>query len=362
MIVFFIFFLIFTLLCSLYIGRRLSRFGTVQRFIKPESFLYKHIALIPIAISLLLLIINMYAAFIIVLHLCLFWLICDAVGAIVRRIRRRDFERYYVGGAAILLSAVYLSVGWFCAHHVFETTYKIETDADLAGGSLRIVLITDSHLGATLDGEDFAKELERVQACEPDLVVITGDFVDDDSTREDMLVACRALGKLRTKMGVYFVFGNHDKGYFNSRDFSEFELRGALSAAGVKVMEDEVLPIDGSFCLIGRKDRSVRDRKTIAELASGLESKYTVVLDHQPNDYENEAVAGVDLVLSGHTHGGHIFPAGPIGLLMGANDKVYGHEKIDGTDFIVSSGISGWAIPFKTGAISEYVVIDITSK
>lgn len=69
-----------------------------------------------------------------------------------------------------------------------------------------------------------------------------------------------------------------------------------------------------------------------------------------------------DLVLSGHTHGGHIFPAGLIGLISGANDKVYGAEHIDNTDFVVTSGISGWAIPFKTGTISEYVVIDINQK
>jgi len=69
-----------------------------------------------------------------------------------------------------------------------------------------------------------------------------------------------------------------------------------------------------------------------------------------------------DLVLSGHTHGRHIFPAGLIGLISGANDKVYGAEHIDNTDFVVTSGISGWAIPFKTGTISEYVVIDINQK
>ena len=59
--------------------------------------------------------------------------------------------------------------------------------------------------------------------------------------------------------------------------------------------------------------------------------------------------------------GGHIFPAGPIGLWMGANDRFYGTETRGDTTFLVTSGISGWGIPFKTGCISEYVVIDITS-
>ena len=74
---------------------------------------------------------------------------------------------------------------------------------------------------------------------------------------------------------------------------------------------------------------------------------------------DSEAAAGADLVLSGHTHGGHVFPAGQIGMLMGANDCLYGTQRRGDTDFVVTSGISGWGIPFKTGAISEFVVIDI---
>ena len=98
----------------------------------------------------------------------------------------------------------------------------------------------------------------------------------------------------------------------------------------------------------------------MSELMKGLDkSKYTIVIDHQPNAYDEEADSGADLVLSGHTHGGHIFPAGQIGLLIGANDRVYGTEKRENTNFVVTSGISGWAIPFKTFTISEYVVIDI---
>jgi hypothetical protein len=70
----------------------------------------------------------------------------------------------------------------------------------------------------------------------------------------------------------------------------------------------------------------------------------------------------VDLVLSGHTHGGHLFPIGPISIRLGMNDLVYGTEKRGDVTFLVTSGISGWAIPFKTGTFSEYVVIDIAER
>ncbi len=86
------------------------------------------------------------------------------------------------------------------------------------------------------------------------------------------------------------------------------------------------------------------------------------MLDHQPNDYDNEAESGADLVLSGHTHGGQLFPLGLFGVLLGSNDKTYGIETRDNTTFIVNSGISDWAIKFKTGTKSEYGVITIKTK
>ena len=96
------------------------------------------------------------------------------------------------------------------------------------------------------------------------------------------------------------------------------------------------------------------------ELVKDLDtSKYIVVLDHEPNDYENESRTEADLVLSGHTHGGQFIPLGFIQEIIKVNDGIYGHEIINGTDFIVTSGISNWALHFKTGTKSEYVIIDI---
>ena len=303
--------------------------------------------------------VNLFTAVVVFLHLVLIWLLCELVGWILRRIRRTAPRRYWVGAAALILTCGVLAAGWCSAHFVRRTAYTIRTEKALTA-PVRVVEIADSHLGVTLGAERFARELERVRAEEPDLLVIVGDFVDDDTTAEEMRIACEALGTLKPRYGIFFVFGNHDKGYYQYRDFSSAELRSALAENGVTILEDGIGEPDCGLTVIGRQDRTARDRASAQKLTEALDrSRFLLMLDHQPNDYAAEAASGADLVLSGHTHGGHIWPAGLIGLALGSNDRVYGYEKRGDTEFIVTSGIAGWAIPIKTGTFSEYVVIDI---
>ena len=243
------------------------------------------------------------------------------------------------------------------------TEYYLTTAKDIGAESVRVVQVSDSHIGTTFDGEGFAEHMKSVQELKPDVVVITGDYVDDGTTKEDMIIASEALGRLETTWGVYYIDGNHDRGYFQTRDFSYEEMLEKLEAEGVIILKDDATLINDSFYIVGRADRTDLERADMETLTKDLDkSKYMLVLDHQPHDFDAQAAAKVDLVLCGHTHGGHIFPAGLIGLLMKANDRVYGTEVRGGTAFVVSSGISGWAIPIKTGTHSEYVVIDIIEK
>lgn len=310
----------------------------------------------------LLCLINVWAMAIGLLHLALFWFICFEVAAVVRKLRHAERKGCPEGVIAILMTAVYLCYGWYSAHHIVITHYDLESPTKLCeDGSLRIAEIADLHLGITLDGAEFSQQMSRIKSQEPDIIVVTGDFVDDDSNREDMLRACKALGDAKPALGTYFILGNHDPGYGNYRDFTVDELLSELEKNGVTVLTDETVMVNDRFYLTGRRDAYDGERASMEELCSGLDrSRYHIVLDHQPNDFAAEAEAKADLVLSGHTHGGHLLPAGYIGLLIGANDRVYGYEQRGRTNFIVSSGISGWAIPFKTGTVSEIVVIDIT--
>ena len=110
------------------------------------------------------------------LHLVVFWLIWDGGFWVVKQVRRRAFRRYYAGAVAILFTVGYLALGWYQANHVWQTNYAIQTDK--AVGNLRIALVADSHVGTTFDGNGFAEHLKEVEATEPYVVVVGGDFVD----------------------------------------------------------------------------------------------------------------------------------------------------------------------------------------
>lgn len=352
---------------AVYLVRGIHRFSAIQRLGEKHRLMSWIVSVLLLSLSGLCCFINYWTMIVVLIHLFVFWFIADIAGAVIRKTSGRKRTKNYTGAFALAFTALYLGEGWYFAHHVYIKEYSFTTAKPLKD-DIRAVLIADSHMGITLDGEDFAEQMQRIKELDPDIVLIAGDFVDDDSRRIDAMRACEALGEISPGYGTYFIYGNHDKGYYESyRDFTYQELAAALEENGVTILEDESVLVNDDFYVIGRQDKSEEQkggsRASMEELTRDLDSsKYTLVLDHQPNSYDEEAACGADLVLSGHTHGGHLFPAGYIGLLMGANDKVYGSERRGNTDFLVTSGISGWAIPFKTGAVSEIVVINITSE
>lgn len=294
------------------------------------------------------------------LHLFVFLVLCDFIFFAIKKLTRKNISYGTFFISAILVTIIYLSYGYYLAHNVVQTNYTVYSNKDIGVNNFRIVQITDSHIGATMDGNDFIKYMKRINKTNPDIVVVTGDFIDDDTTYEDMIKGCRGLGSLKTKYGVYFVYGNHDKGYYDYRTYNDDTLRKELKKNDVTILEDEKVHILNNIVLIGRNDSQTPARLTAKTLTKNIKKyNYIITLDHEPNDYDNEASAQMDLVISGHTHGGQLFPLTPVGELFGINDKTYGMEKRQNTTFIVSSGIGDWAIKFKTGTKSEYVVIDV---
>ena len=350
-----------------YLSERVSRFGFMAEPVKKGKNAKIAVgAVIVFALfGLIGLAINFMNAIICAIYFAMAWLISDLLFWIIAKIRKQSFKCYYAGGVAVFAAICALCAGWYLDHNVWKTEYNLSTTKKTDG--LKILMFADSHIGTTFDADGFAAHIAAMQAQEPDVVILSGDFVDDDTDRENMVKAAAALGKIKTKYGIYFVFGNHDKGYYGAarRGFSANELIEELEKNGVNVLRDETKLVNNMFYIIGRRDFSeVKEqggkRMSMAELVKDLDkSKYIIVADHQPADYANQAESGVDLVLSGHTHGGQLFPFNQVGKWIGANDAIYGLEKRLNTDFIVTSGISDWAIKFKTGTKSEYVIINL---
>ena len=129
-----------------------------------------------------------------------------------------------------------------------------------------------------------------------DLVVLCGDLVDESTTRAELEEAFQQLGTIKSKYGVFYVFGNHDKAnYRNTSDYTEEDLRSALRENGITVLEDTAYEIDPNLTLIGRKDRSEL-RESADALADGLDQeKFLLMLDHQPQEYVEAEAAGIGI-------------------------------------------------------------------
>lgn len=204
---------------------RALRFGFSQKLYQTNKILGILSSLWPIAFCLPFLAVGTVAFVIAFVHLFVIWALTDLVSFIIRKIRKQEKRKQYWNGfVALALTAIYLIYGWIMAHTVLETNYTLTTEKSLGQDTLRVVALADLHIGTTLDGEDFMDECARINATNPDLILIGGDFVDDASSREDMVAACAALGTLKSRYGVYFVFGNHDKGYHRRGTFENDEL------------------------------------------------------------------------------------------------------------------------------------------
>lgn len=291
------------------------------------------------------------------------WLSMDVIALISRLILpprpRRIICRLYKGGAAILICLALMIGGYVNMHTVRQTNYTITTDK--LKKPVTVALISDLHLGLSMDAEAFEKRLSEIAAQKPDILVLAGDLFDESTQRDEMLRVCALFRDFPARLGVFYVFGNHDAGRYNAaRGFTGHDIRAAFTEANVHVLEDGIYQADG-IAVVGRKEAGDRTRKSVSALLQGIDTDETFVLliDHQPAETALAADAEVDLMLSGHTHNGQLFPLNWISEWFALNEVEYGREDIGNTAIIVSSGISGWGIPVRTCGRSEYARIDI---
>ena len=160
------------------------------------------------------------------------------------------------------------------------------------------------------------------------------------------------------------MYGNHDRPFYSLKyPFTEQDLVKVMETNGITILKDEIYKITDDLTLVGREDKS-RDRNgkgrlTIDSLLSNVNGdSFILTMDHQPNEYAENGRAGTDLLVSGHTHGGQIWPVNLIDKLFKINDAVYGRTQIDeDTEAIVTSGFAGWSYPIKTASLALAVSI-----
>ena len=260
--------------------------------------------------------------------------------------------------AALVLAMTTVIWGCFHAHQIHTAEYDVQLTEQHAS-RMRVVMLSDLHLGAVGSEARLEKVVDRINEQQPDLVCIAGDIFDNSyrSILNPDEVA-EALGRISTAYGVYACLGNHDSG----SDFGRME--EFLERAGVRLLKDECAVIDERLILAGRLDpypiggHGGETRRPLAEVLSGAAPGLpVVVLDHNPAnaaEYRGEA----DLILSGHTHRGQIFPGSLVTGAMYAVDYGYGRTG-DGAQIIVTSGAGTWGLPIRVGTDCEIVRIDL---
>jgi len=221
----------------------------------------------------------------------------------------------------------------------------------------RIAQISDVHIGPIL-GHRFADHLvERIQALRPDLIAITGDLVDGSAAR--LADEVEPFGRLAAPWGVYFVTGNHDH-YSGASAWAE-----RLRELGLRVLRNErveVGPPGARFDLVGVDDHHAHfagdGREDLAAALAGRDaSRPAVLLAHDPASFAAARGQGIDLQLSGHTHGGQLWPFGWFVRL--ATPWVAGRYRDGRAQLYVSRGTGFWGPPLRLGSPAEITEITL---
>lgn len=232
-------------------------------------------------------------------------------------------------------------------------SYDVEIDKETELDELKILMISDIHISETIGNKFLNRLIKLSDEVEPDMIFLAGDVIDSSIEPYLKYNLGEILADLKAPMGVYAVLGNHE--YYGG-DIPLFIEE--MNDIDVQVLVDEVINFDDLFYIAGRKDNSASDRESIDLLTNNLNKEKPIFLiDHQPREYDEISAAGVDLMVSGHTHKGQLFPANLITKAIYENH--YGNYKKDNLHTIVSSGFGIWGPPFRIGSRSEVVEINV---
>lgn len=294
----------------------------------------------------------------------MFFLASDIIGLILRiagvlNAGNIMVYRKWVLFATLTVSSLLIIGGFINA--IIPVVKKYDITINKSAGdvkSLRIAAVSDIHLGSIIRKRSIRKLSVILAELKPDLVLLLGDIVDGEIgpvMRDDLL---KYFDCPHTADGLLGITGNHEFIGGAAKTIPYIESKG------IRLLKDEVLVLDGGIQLVGRKDRDSErfyggKRMTVSELMALTDkTKPVLLLDHQPFGYDEDENNGVDLVLSGHTHNGQMWPLNHITEMI--YELSYGYLKKGNTQFIVSSGYGLWGPRVRSASHSEVLLINLT--
>ena len=297
-----------------------------------------------------------HTAIIVFLYLIVLFLLTDLVCLVVRVAGWASggmgtFRRGALGAGVLVIVAVLVAGNWRFNHPQVVEMELSPLGRPVQGRELRLLLVSDVHLGVSIGKERLQHYVDLINARRPDAVLLAGDVFDNALAPVERQHMHEELARLRAPLGVYAVPGNHE--YIGGQIDTKMAY---LERGGVRVLRDSAVLLGGEVYVVGRDDRTNLRRKPLAELMEPLVGdKPVIVLDHQPYHLEEAEACGADLQLSGHTHDGQFFPVNLVVRSMYENP--HGYSRRGQTHYYVSSGLGIWGPQYRIGTRSEMVLI-----
>lgn len=250
--------------------------------------------------------------------------------------------------------------------HQFEITQPQIQLAKLPAAfhGLRLAQLSDVHHSPFLHHREISEAVRCVNALQPDVVMLTGDYVSH--AREYIGACAEALGQLRAPLGVYAVLGNHDHWTDGPA------MAAALRAQNICVLSNENLKLErqGAYVrLVGVDDLLTKNADLATALQGTAPDETRILLSHNPAIIREAARAGIDLVLSGHTHGGQINwrlltgrPERRRWLLRKSRRFLRGHAQLNETQIYINRGLGTVVVPLRYGCAPEITLMELQAR
>lgn len=256
---------------------------------------------------------------------------------------------------SLIITIIILLGGYINYSNPDINRINISIDKPIEGDSIKIVAISDLHLGYGTGKNRLKKFVEMINEESPDLILIAGDLIDNSLKplyEENM---AEELNRLKAPMGIYMAPGNHEyiTGIEECKNYIE-------TNTPIKMLIDSVVPLPNGMQLILRDDQKNTIRPPVWYVMRNADkSKPLILVDHHPYGIAEKDSLKIDLQISGHTHNGQIWPGNIATDIL--YEQSHGYRKWEHSHVYVSSGLSLWGPPFRIGTNCDMAVFNIYS-